>query len=116
MSVNASTVCELAEISYRQLNHWIETGVLVADDRPFQRARQGYPRTFEDQEVRVARALGKLRSLDAPLDVLAVTATVLRRLDDSSWHGLVFVEPDGTIASHPTGEVAWALDLDAACA
>jgi hypothetical protein len=61
----APDVCRLADITYRQLDHWIAKGIVGLSDGASRRG-QGPPyRTFTDKDVEIiVRIAGEKRDLD----------------------------------------------------
>lgn len=106
-------VARRAGASYRQLDYWIRSGVVVPDRA--EARGSGSRRAFSEEQVRVVR-------LVADLSTLGATSAVLRRAADwaalhpfESWHGLAFIDDDGFVSTEPPGGSCWAVDL-AECA
>lgn len=110
---SSDELCARAAISYRQLDHACRNGVLqpLGHSTP----GSGFVRRFDQREVRVAVAVGRLLDLRMPCDALRRVARTLRDLDDDAWTGTVAVSRSGVVApgAHDTtfGEACWLLNL-----
>lgn len=107
MTISGTELAQLGSITYRQLDYWVRCDVLEPLERPHQ---SGFPREFPETEVQVARAVGQLRILGAPLDVLREVAGQLRTFTPADWHGVIFVDQVGLIR-RDTCALCWTLDL-----
>lgn len=82
--MNGSTVCDLAEISYRQLDYWCRNGVF----RPHRvNLGQGRRRVFDLDDARVAIACRKIADTmgHSSTELFARVDEILRDNDEAAW-------------------------------
>lgn len=85
-------VCQLARVSYRQLDYWARTGALI----PALEARgSGSRRRWTLSQARAAAVLGLLSELGARCAAMASAAGALEQLEEEAWTGALLVWPDG---------------------
>lgn len=107
----AQDVCRASGLTYRQVDHWVTTGVLVPIDTP--NPGSGAGRRFSSEEMTVACVLASMRTLAVPLGVLDRVAQQLRMFGADDWRGLLFVDADGWVQRTPhVAHAGWILDLD----
>lgn len=79
MRITALDVADEAEISYRQLDHWVRRGYLRPRPRhmPEDASGSGYPISFDDAELAIAVSMGALVRAGLKPDVAARLARAL---------------------------------------
>ncbi len=100
---------DVADISYRQLDYWARTGLLVPSIAPARGS--GSRRLYSDHDVRLLRVVGALRLLGLNRDdCVAVTAELADPGDLTGWDRILYI--DGrTVAWEPHGDAGVYLDL-----
>lgn len=101
-----------AGLTYRQVDYWCRTAVLVVEGDGGPTPGSGYNREFSWREARVACALGQLRVVGVDLVNLRRVAAQLRLIEDDAWAGVVYVTPDGWLSAEPPS-LGWRIDLGA---
>lgn len=102
-------MCAQAGITYRQLIHWLDRGVIHAErDHP----GSGQPHTFHASEAYVARVVGELAALGCSLDVCADVARQLRPGAGGVFDGVVYVDKAGRLTRTVGPTASYVLDLD----
>lgn len=109
--LSSRAVCDLAGVSYRQLDYWTRTDLVVPSGSPANGS--GSQRRWTAEDVAVIRALGILLNLGCGWPTSADAARSLRALlaAEGRLVGLVFVDREGNAGKDPTG-TGWVLDLD----
>lgn len=113
---SSDELCDLAGVSYRQLDYWARLGVL----QPMGHATpgSGFVRRWSAAEVRTATVVGRLASLGAQTNVLRQVAPMVRAMTEDEWHGELLVSREGRVghlraATAATfGEACWVVNLD----
>ena len=94
-------VCDLADLSYRQVDYWVRSGYFP-EQRPgcSGAARgSGTRRRWTEHEVAVARVLGRIAGL-IPIGRLADLSGLLHSIPVDAWPERLIVDRDGQ-AWHP---------------
>lgn len=108
--ITSTEMCHRANITYRQLDHWLRLGILEAADGRAEPG-SGHPRTFTDREAALASAVGDLAALGMSLTACRHLATQLRN-EVLEWEGHAFVDVDGGLArGQLLGTACYVLDL-----
>lgn len=106
--INATTMCELAGCTYRQLDYWVRGRVIV----PAIEARgSGSGRRFSERQVRNVRLITDLARLGAQHDVLMRASMAADLIPEPNWVGTAFVTMEGEVLLAAPAEPAWAIDL-----
>lgn len=116
--LNSADVCDMVDVSYRQLDYWCRLGLVCTHGaRPG--SGSGYPRRFTPTEVRVVAALARLFELGAVESTLRHVAPFLRAMPVEEWTGYLLVDKRGAVFRSPHGqgpmfaaEAWWILSLD----
>ncbi|HET6875481.1 MAG TPA: MerR family transcriptional regulator [Acidimicrobiales bacterium] len=110
--VTSPELCQLAGISYRQLDYWTRQGVLSAS-RPARGS--GSFRGWTVDEAALARVCGQLSRLGATATVLRAIVAAIQAFPEL-WSGRVVIQPDGTVipVGVATNRDGWIIDLAAA--
>lgn len=106
--ITSREVCARANITYRQLDHWLHMGLIECANEA---VGSGFPRLYEPEEAFVARVIGDLVSLGLSLSIAAHAA---RQLRDGAVHrrGLIFLDRGGKISREICAGTSYVLDLD----
>lgn len=105
---STAEVAQRCGLSFRQLDYFVRHGVL----EPSGPARgSGSYRVWSEGDLLRARLVARLRSLGAPLVVLAGVVAQLPA-DPEEWPPFLFVSPDGQVRElSPVGEAWWGVNV-----
>lgn len=101
-------LCRRIGVSFRTLDYWCRTGVLVPDTPA---SGSGTQREFGEGELKVAAVLALLRPLCADTQILGRVAEQIR-LDPLLLDGALYVDPEGW-CSHAPVPLCWRIDVTA---
>lgn len=111
-TIGAAEVARRTGASYRQVDYWARTGVLVPALR--RADGPGYSRAYAPRQVAVAAALLVLARLGAKVPAMARASAQLTGRDDEAWDRLVVVSADGVVEDLADADgPGWLLDLTA---
>ncbi len=107
--VSTKRVCQVAGITYRQLDYWIRNAVVS----PTVGANgSGTRRAFTLHEVRIVRLVADLNRLGAGSDALRKAAMFAELLSPREWTGHAYVDATGELTLAPHGS-CYVVDLGA---
>lgn len=111
-SIRAPRFCTLAGITYRQMDYWARTGLLV----PSTAAAKGSGtwRGYSVQDVRIARVVKGLLDAGCSLPRIRELGVVegLRQLDPEDWGAVLVLTRSHAVITSDPGEITRTLALE----
>jgi DNA-binding transcriptional MerR regulator len=109
--LSSSEVCDLAGISYRQLDYWTRTGHAPGESR--RRTGSGNRRRWSERQAAVLAVMARLVETGARPSECAEVVAYLMKLPAPEWHGVLFLEPmTGSVSRRPGGPAGQFVRLD----
>lgn len=113
-SIRAPRFCTLAGITYRQLDYWARTGLIVpsvADARG-----SGSNRLYSVTDLRIARVVKTLLDAGYSLTRIRRTVPALRQLAPEDWGGVLVLTASHVVVTSDPAEITRTLALEGSIA
>ena len=111
-SIGGPEAARRAGISYRQLDHWLNTGLALGTES----TGSGHRRRFTEQDVTVLRVLGRLaelmpagRNADTKGPILNRVARIIVNYPAVLDRPMLFITPTGLVSTTP--KVGWCVEV-----
>lgn len=100
--LSSAEVCDLAGISYRQLDYWTRTGHAPGEDQ--RELGSGNRRRWTARQAAVLTVMARLVATGARPSELTELVAHLMELPAHQWSGVLFLEAGtGAVSRHPWG-------------
>lgn len=109
--LSSAEVCDLAGISYRQLDYWTRTGHAPGEDQ--RDTGRGNRRRWTARQAAVLAVMARLVSTGARPSECVELVAFLMDLPAPEWRGLLFLHPEtGDVLRQPWGSAGRYVRLD----